>query len=190
MTDRVKSVILRMHNLDRNVLAGGRVRGLPGARAMPTLQWDNELAYLARINAMQCHFGHDQCHNTARYHWSGQNIAWSGGLGNDMQAIRSAIDGWWKEYRQTRKSDIDHFGNSRAMIGHFTAMAQDRTDRVGCGAVRYNRNQRIVVCNYSFTNLRGSYVYRSGRATSGCKTGKNPSFPNLCSTREKVNPNP
>lgn len=153
-------------------------------------QWDNELAYLARLNAMRCQFSHDQCHNTAHYHYSGQNIAWSAGLGSDIEGVRNAINGWWKEYRQVRRQDIQRYGQSHAMIGHFTAMAQERTDRVGCGAVRYRGNNRIVVCNYSFTNLQGSYVYHEGRATSGCKTGKNPSYGNLCSTKERVNPNP
>lgn len=37
MSNNMKSMILRMHNLGRNVLAGGRVRGLPSARQMPTL---------------------------------------------------------------------------------------------------------------------------------------------------------
>lgn len=37
MTARMKSLVLRLHNIDRNVLAGGRVPGLPSARAMPTL---------------------------------------------------------------------------------------------------------------------------------------------------------
>lgn len=139
---------------------------------------------------MRCKFSHDQCHNTAHFHWSGQNIAWSSGLGSDKEAVSNAIRGWWNEHRFVKRQDIQRYGQSRAMIGHFTAMAQDRTDRVGCGAVRYNGSNRIIVCNYSFTNLQGSYVYRTGKPLSGCKTGKNPSFSNLCSTNERVNPNP
>lgn len=153
-------------------------------------QWDNELAYLARLNAMRCKFSHDQCHNTAHYHWSGQNIAWNVGLGSDNESIRNAITGWWQEYRQAKRQDIERYGSSHAMIGHFAAMSQDRTDRVGCGAVRYHSNNRIVVCNYSFTNMQGSYVYHIGKPTSGCKTGKNPSYRNLCSIKEQVYPKP
>lgn len=37
MTPRMKGLILSRHNLDRNAVAGGRIPGLPSARAMPTL---------------------------------------------------------------------------------------------------------------------------------------------------------
>lgn len=76
------------------------------------------------------------------------------------------------------------------MIGHFTAMAQDRTNRIGCAGSVYNGAERLLTCNYAFTNLQGSPVYESGQAASGCKTGTNPDYPNLCSTSEDVDPNP
>lgn len=37
MTSKMKFLILRLHNLDRNSLASGHIPGLPSARAMPTL---------------------------------------------------------------------------------------------------------------------------------------------------------
>lgn len=76
------------------------------------------------------------------------------------------------------------------MIGHFTAMAQDRTNRIGCAGSVYNKAERLLTCNFSFTNLQGSYVYKSGPAASGCSTGTNPNYSNLCSTSEDVDPNP
>lgn len=76
------------------------------------------------------------------------------------------------------------------MIGHFTAMAQDRTNRIGCAGATYNGAERLLTCNYSFTNLQGTPVYQSGSAASGCTTGTNPNYPNLCSTSEDVDPNP
>uniref|UniRef100_A0A336KDN9 CSON007897 protein n=1 Tax=Culicoides sonorensis TaxID=179676 RepID=A0A336KDN9_CULSO len=190
MTNKMKTFIVGTHNHYRNTLAGGQLTGLPKAKSMPTLKWDSELASLAKLNAMRCKYGHDQCHNTARYNWSGQNVARSFGYSNNTKAIESAMKNWWNEYQQAKKSDIQRFGHSIAKIGHFTAMAQDRTDRIGCAAVKFNRNHRIFVCNYSFTNLQDSYVYKIGQPTSGCRTGKNNAFRNLCSTNERVNPNP
>lgn len=76
------------------------------------------------------------------------------------------------------------------MIGHFTAMAQDRTNRIGCAGSVYNGAERLLTCNYAFTNLQGSHVYEIGDTAAGCKTGTNPDYPNLCSTSEEVDPNP
>lgn len=84
--------------------------------------------------------------------------------------------------------EICHFREH--MIGHFTAMAQDRTNRIGCAGSVYNGAERLLTCNYAFTNLQGSPVYESGPAASGCKTGTNPNYTNLCSTSEDVDPNP
>jgi hypothetical protein len=49
-----KSLILYMHNLHRNTVALGQTPGYAPASRMGVLQWDNELAYLAELNAMSC----------------------------------------------------------------------------------------------------------------------------------------
>lgn len=79
---------------------------------------------------------------------------------------------------------------SKAEIGHFTAMAQDRSDRVGCAAVRFNGNERMLACNYAFTNIIDSYVYKVGAVTSGCQTGPDSYYTNICSADEIIDPNP
>uniref|UniRef100_A0A336MC68 CSON012961 protein n=1 Tax=Culicoides sonorensis TaxID=179676 RepID=A0A336MC68_CULSO len=197
LTGTLRSLILERHNANRNRLAGGQLSGLTAllpARRMPTIEWDDELANLAKINAMRCTFGHDQCRNTAKFRYAGQNIGWSKGYSSDQSAIEVSLDGWWNEYKNTRQSDIDRYGssliylmNSSYVIGHFTAMSQDRANRIGCGASAYNGNERIIVCNYAFTNVVGQRVYESGTTASGCTTGRNPTYTNLCSTNEVVN---
>lgn len=69
-------------------------------------------------------------------------------------------------------------------------MAQDRSDRVGCAAVRFNGNERLLACNYAFTNIIDSYVYQTGPAKSDCQSGADSFYTNLCSANEIVDPNP
>lgn len=40
-----------------------------------TLEWDDELAYLAELNAKTCKIEHDLCRNTANFPYAGQNLA-------------------------------------------------------------------------------------------------------------------
>lgn len=75
-------------------------------------------------------------------------------------------------------------------IGHFTAISQDHADQVGCGAISYGWNQVFLTCTYSYTNVIGQPVYKIGPSASGCKTGRNTKFSNLCSEKEVVDPNP
>uniref|UniRef100_A0A336KUT9 CSON015468 protein n=1 Tax=Culicoides sonorensis TaxID=179676 RepID=A0A336KUT9_CULSO len=130
MTQSWIEYIVHKHNVLRNDLAGGRIGEFPAAKRMPLIQWDPELAYLAKLNMMRCIYGHDKCHNTQKFKWSGQNIAWSYNYPSDSYHIESMLDSWWNEYRDCPISEITKFGKSSAKIGHFTAMAQDRCDRI------------------------------------------------------------
>ncbi|XP_063695778.1 antigen 5 like allergen Cul n 1-like isoform X2 [Culicoides brevitarsis] len=191
MNSTLKEKILYKHNFYRNQLAGGNLTGLTAllpATRMPTYEWDDELSYLAQINANQCKFGHDECRSTKNFPFAGQNIAWSRNARSHEAAIERAIDSWWQEFNVTSQSDIDAFQPGQHIIGHFTAMAQDRSNRVGCAASFYNKAERYVVCNYGYSNFQGEKVYESGTTASGCTTGTNPTFPNLCSTQEVVHP--
>lgn len=69
-------------------------------------------------------------------------------------------------------------------------MAQDRNHRVGCAMISFNQNEVVMTCNYAFTNIGKSFVYRKGTAAINCKTGANPNFPNLCSEFEEISPSP
>lgn len=67
-------------------------------------------------------------------------------------------------------------------------MAQDKAIRIGCGAARYNKNERLICCNYARTNMMGQVVYTAGTAASNCSS-KNPSYPNLCGVNEVIDAN-
>ena len=81
----------------------------------------------------------------------------------------------------------------RKVIGHFTAMMQEKATYIGCAFVKHVKSndftEILMACNYSFTNILGRPVYRAGRAASQCKTGVNPNYKFLCSVNEKYNVN-
>lgn len=75
----------------------------------------------------------------------------------------------------------------RTQVGHFTQVVRDEAHAVGCAASRYTQggwNTVLVACNYSNTNMIGQSIYKAGRTASGCKTGRNPKYPGLCSESE------
>jgi Cysteine-rich secretory protein family len=60
LDDYRKRLILHMHNQHRSTIAAGRTPGYPPAVRMGALQWDDELAHLALLNAMSCEIEHDK----------------------------------------------------------------------------------------------------------------------------------
>lgn len=80
---------------------------------MATMVWDDELEYLAYLNAIRCDFNHDDCRNTNRFRNSGQNIAWRWDPANEApsagDAVLWAIDYWFSEYTLADMSVINSF---------------------------------------------------------------------------------
>lgn len=79
------------------------------------------------------------------------------------------------------------------VIGHFTAMMQEKATHVGCGIVKHIKSngftEQLLACNYGYTNIINKPVYTVGRAASQCKTGVNPNYKFLCSLKEVYNVN-
>lgn len=112
LTDEHKKIILEEHNNLRNKIAGGKQKGFKPAKKMATMKWNDELAYLATLNALGCDFEHDQCRNTDDFTYAGQNLAIRASTGDfpeTNQAIRDSIRDWYKEYEIAMQSDIDKF---------------------------------------------------------------------------------
>lgn len=194
--DYYKRLILYMHNVYRNQIALGQTPGFSQAARMGALQWDDELAYLAELNAMSCEIEHDKCRNTRSYSFAGQNLA-MGWLLEDHTldwAIRNFTSEWFIEYKDAPLDVIDRFYRPPGKaIGHFTLMVNDKQSKVGCGLVKftkrlsnYNYKVHVLACNYSWTNVYTFPVYRKGTAASGCLTGKHYYYPGLCSDAEQI----
>ena len=79
------------------------------------------------------------------------------------------------------------FDHSRDAIGHFTALVQDRSYKIGCAMGNFvdrldhnDLTSSLFGCNYSFTNLTGTPVYQVGPPASKCPHGKDKRYPGLC----------
>uniref|UniRef100_A0A1Y9H2P8 Venom allergen-1 n=1 Tax=Anopheles dirus TaxID=7168 RepID=A0A1Y9H2P8_9DIPT len=199
-TSGQQTLILSEHNTRRSQLALGNLKPFTSAKRMPTLTWDTELAKQAGNNARSCVFAHDKCRNTPVYSWSGQNLAMSQfyGMTKTIEVLlQEGISGWWSEYNVTTQAQLNSYPNNYVgpAIGHFTQMASDQSNKVGC-AMQYwldgSFKTYYLVCNYGVTNVIGTPVYKSGTVASGCTTGRNPvaEFNGLCSTAESINPVP
>ncbi|XP_064537065.1 antigen 5 like allergen Cul n 1-like [Drosophila montana] len=189
-----QNAIVAKHNEYRNFIAGGGDSKLSPACRMATMQWSDELAYLASLNVKSCQMSHDGCHNTDDFKWSGQNLAWIGYF-NPLNATANAISSvtmWYNEVSNTQQSQIDAYPSNYngATIGHFTVMVADRNTRVGCAASTYSVSGQsykafLMACNYAATNVIGVKMYNSCTVgASKCTTGVNPSYKFLCSTKE------
>lgn len=106
--------------------------GFPPAVRMGALQWDDELAYLAELNAMSCEIEHDKCRNTRAFSFAGQNLAMGWLLDDHTQdwAIRNFTGEWYIEYKDANPNIVDSFYRSGGpAIGHFTLMTNDKQSR-------------------------------------------------------------
>ncbi|XP_055610559.1 venom allergen 3-like [Uranotaenia lowii] len=193
-----QSLIVKLHNEMRNKIATGKqdyADGFyPTAARMTTIQWDDDLAFVAAANARKCVFGHDKCRNTPKFPASGQNIAYWGFSGGDLnvdETITKLVNMWYGEYKDANPEYTKQYpsGYSGPAIGHFTQIVQDLSDRVGCSLVQWTEDpwtKLYLVCNYARTNVIGQPVYTPGNVASSCTTGTNSDYPGLCSTKEVV----
>ncbi|XP_011181980.2 antigen 5 like allergen Cul n 1 [Zeugodacus cucurbitae] len=197
MGQRRRQFILDMHNLARERIASGQLEGYRAAAHMPMLKWDDELEYIASLHVKRCQFAHDQCRNTPRYQFSGQNIGyfWIGReFKSHAKRIKSFILDWFREFRIANQSYIDQYRPhpEGKKIGHFTMLVADRAHRVGCAAIRYrdpsdiNFMKLLMTCNYDYTNILGEPVYQSGLAASKCVYKISEKYPSLCDWKDAV----
>ncbi|XP_019893280.2 antigen 5 like allergen Cul n 1 [Musca domestica] len=194
---KLKSLIVNVHNKRRNYIAGGNVAKFRPACRMATMRWDPELAKMASYNVRQCKMTHDKCRNTARYNYSGQNLAMISYTETlDMKGlIKTSIDGWYEEYKKTKWKQLRSYPTNYKGpdIGHFTTMVGEQNIALGCAASTFTSNGVIhflLACNYATTNIAKNPVYTGcARAASKCKAGRNPKYSNLCSRKERYNVN-
>lgn len=154
--------------------------------------WDSELADLALLNVKSCKMMHDQCRATEKYKFAGQNLCQrvKHKKFEDIQtAIESCIKKWYKERLQTTQEDLNTCCNSNfgQVIGHYTAMVNERQKQVGCGVTKFSKkgyHTFLIACNYAFANMIKLPVYTAGEVASGCTTGVNPDHNALCSVDE------
>lgn len=188
LDEHLKQVILNMHNKGRSEIAEGNVSNFPSAARMRTLQWDDELALVAKLNTLKCRTEHDRCHNTFRYPRSGQNIGLASIENMPLESevtkvITDLIQNWFNEWMAVMPSDIVAIKIGVRKIGHFTMMINDKQTHIGCALSRFTGNRCLnflFTCNYSSNNVIGRRIYKLGRPTSECINGPNQWFRGLC----------
>ncbi|XP_075156515.1 venom allergen-1-like [Haematobia irritans] len=197
MNNRRRNLILALHNLARSKVASGNLPGYLGASHMPLLRWDSELERLATLHVKRCHFSHDQCRNTLRFAYSGQNIGYywiERDITSYSRRMKNFIVSWFKEYLDANQTFVDAFQMhpEGKQIGHFTQMVADRAHKVGCAAIHYREpnyptiTRFLMTCNYDFTNIYGEPIYQSGPSASKCLYKTSDKFPALCDWKEPV----
>ncbi|XP_073835066.1 antigen 5 like allergen Cul n 1-like [Musca autumnalis] len=199
MNATLRQVILNVHNNKRNYVAGGKVKKFKPACRMATMKWDAELAKIASYNVRQCKMNHDKCRNTAKYKYSGQNLAWRSfnGTPNKQELIKASINAWYSEVKDTKWEHIKSYPSNYngPAIGHFTALMGERNIAVGCAAATYSTagvsyKTFLIACNYATTNMVNNPIYNGcTKPAAKCKVGKNSKYPNLCAVKEVYNVN-
>ncbi|XP_041762912.1 antigen 5 like allergen Cul n 1-like [Anopheles merus] len=195
MTDELKKIILDEHNKYRSTVATGGLKWLPKAKQMTTMTWDDELAKLAKLNANRCVQKHDDCHNTAKHRYSGQNLnhimTTAPSIDNIPQVIKDLISSWWDERLDVNSRMVKamYDPGRHTMIFHFAVMAADKANKIGCAISQWPENGNpylYLVCNYSFTDIVGLPMYAQGEPCSGCTKGCNSAYEGLCNPDEPV----
>ncbi|XP_055604843.1 scoloptoxin SSD558-like [Uranotaenia lowii] len=191
-----QSLIVNLHNEFRNKIANGK-QEFPGgfypeAARMATIQWDDELAFIAATNARKCKFGHDECQNTPKYPASGQNLgsfAYTGGFYDVDEIIKNLTNGWYSEFKRANPQFIKEFTNDYKGVNHLiNTIFLDKPSDTSLKLWLIVRTTKIyLMCNYARTNIVTRAAYTSGKVASPCKTGTNKKFPGLCSSRESRN---
>ena len=79
----------------------------------------------------------------------------------------------------------------RDTMGKFSVMINDHTSDIGCGYVKFTRDDLFnvfFICNYGSNVRLDHHVYETGPPCSKCATGCNKIWPALCSANENVDP--
>jgi len=191
MTTVLKAYLLKKHNQARCDIANGRITGYKTANRMIEMTWDEDLAKLAECNAKTCIYGHDQCRNTDKYKYAGQNIAQVMSTPNYFETIK-AVDYlfglWFDEYKVCDMTYINKFRSSSAKIGHFTQIVSAGANKVGCAITTFADSSKNVylVCDYSLINILDRPIYTTGIPCSACTKGCSSTYPGLCNSTEVI----
>jgi len=178
-----QQLIVDTHNNLRNKVAKGlETQGSPGpqptAANMVKLVWDDELAKVVQVWALQCVGDHDACTSTPNLRGGvGQNYA--GGTGDSTLAVDWAglVNDWYKEVAFFPKGNVSPWSTNGAPkeTGHYTQLVWAQSARVGCGFVQAKTGQQNLFCNYwPPGNVGGGIVYQLGAPASACPPGTTP----------------
>ncbi|XP_033117356.1 multiple epidermal growth factor-like domains protein 11 [Anneissia japonica] len=183
LTAKQQKQIVAWHNSYR--------KRVPGPAAdMEEMKWDDKLADMAKQYAKQCVWEHGNPDMETRYHYIGQNLAWSSS--NSRQSSAAFMLSLWNNERKYYNILTNQCQEGR-MCGHYTQMVWASTKNVGC-AMNFCqsmfdpasgttfKNANYLVCNYGEAgNVVGRKPYSIGEPCSKCESGKGTCRNGLCS---------
>ena len=149
--------------------------------------WDPELEMFSQRNLLQCDIEHDNCHNSLKYLFAGQNLATSCSSSpvSPEEALQTALSGWWNENTRITAINANNVYNSiqaNGDFGHYAQMAHGNSFKVGCAAITtQNGNCYFIACDYAMGNFETDPIYAVGATRSGCQT-QSATYPGLCGT--------
>lgn len=194
LTEEEKDYILKLHNDYRLKISKGEAQKLSAYKAsnMKEIVWDAELEKIANCWALQCQFKHDECRNTAKGLWVGQNLAMVG-TNLDMDSLQNnntldeLVAGWYNEIDNFDPSNIEGYKiPSGPPSGHFTQLVWGETNKIGCSRVCFKRDPFYkchLVCNYAPAgNIVGRPMFKPGTPGSNCEAAKSIKYPGLCAS--------
>ncbi|XP_017125403.1 antigen 5 like allergen Cul n 1 [Drosophila elegans] len=195
LSNRLRTFIVHQVNFYRNQVASGGFAGFKAAHRMASVRWDPELAKLAELAAKRCSLAGDECRNTRRFKHVGQltgHVIFSAGRHSDVELLGYKISNWFGQYkRATKELGVS---DPASDITSFRQLMQERATHMGCGVLRQRSDQRwhqqFIVCNFARENVVGEPAYEVGLLSgTGCQSGRNPRYPNLCALEEHYDVN-
>lgn len=150
--------------------------------------WDPELAHIAGFNVRTCKMEHDACRSTYAFPYAGQNLAkmsQSQRFSDPKDMLILMIGNmWFGEYKDCPVELVKSFKLTSTVVGHFTAMIQQKSGRVGCAMTQFKENDMwfvtLLACNYSYTNMMETEIYAVGPPCSKCVSKCSSKYPGLC----------
>ncbi|EDX08593.1 GD11888 [Drosophila simulans] len=194
LSNQLQAFIVHQVNFYRNQVASGGLSAFGPAHRMASVRWDPELAQLAELAAKRCSLSGDGCRNTRRFKHVGQltgHVIFSAGKHSDLELLRHKISNWFGQYMRANK-DLQA-ADPASNITSFRQLIQESSTHMGCGVLRQRSHvlwhQQFIVCNFARGNMPHEQVYHVGVAATGCRSGRNPRYPNLCSLQEEYDVN-
>jgi len=171
LSEELKEAIVDEMNKERRIIANAALRGapqLPIAENMRKVFWDDELARIAQIWAIQCNkeldykrvalidgvqveFGQ----NIVMFEFKEEMVS----LNHIRQLIQFWLDSYSTDLTEALIRQFNHLPippKENYDLSYYTQLAWAKTDRIGCGFARYRENDKeeststaVFVCNFA-----------------------------------------
>ncbi|XP_027248472.1 GLIPR1-like protein 1 [Cricetulus griseus] len=142
----------------------------PSAANMNALNWDKDLAKLAKSWSKQCQFLHNPCIGKKYaciedYDFIGENLYLTG----IRTTLKRAISSW---YNENEHYNFENMTCSK-ICGHYTQLVWDSTYKVGCAVTPCSKVGAVIsaalfICNYAPGGTLIRRPYQAGTFCTRC----------------------